>query len=54
MNSKKSKAMTKPNLPAWANEPLKFRFNPDAALRGVLTVKPPKDWKKALRAKRKQ
>ena len=47
------KAKTKPQLPAWANEPLKFAFDPDAALREVMKVKPPKDWRKVIKTGRK-
>jgi len=43
----------KAGLPEWKNDPLKFTFSPDDALRQAMTVKPPKDWKKAIRASRK-
>jgi hypothetical protein len=51
----KKKAMPKPKtkLPAWANEPLKFAFNPEAALVEVLHVKPPRDWRKVIKTGRK-
>jgi hypothetical protein len=42
----------KTTLPAWKNEPLKFAFSPDAALRRGAFVKSPKNWGKAIRAKR--
>jgi hypothetical protein len=44
----KSKPAKTRNLPDWANEPLKFAFDPDAALREVMKVKVPKDWRKVI------
>jgi hypothetical protein len=40
-------------LPNWANRPLGFAFIPDAALREVLKVKPPRDWRKVIKTGRK-
>jgi len=39
-------------LPEWADKPLPFAFDPTEALRRGMMVKPPKNWKKAIRAKR--
>jgi hypothetical protein len=43
----------KPQLPAWKNEPLKFAFSPDEALRQGAFVKIPKDFSKPSRSARK-
>jgi hypothetical protein len=42
-------------LPEWANEPIKFTFSPDEALRRGAFAHPPKvqDLKKSVRAKSK-
>jgi hypothetical protein len=39
---------SKIKLPAWSNEPLKFTFPPDGALRHCAFNKLPEDWKKAV------
>jgi hypothetical protein len=39
-------------LPSWADKPLPFAFDATQALRRGMAVKPPKNWKKAIRAKR--
>ena len=49
----KSNAKTKPHLPSWANEPLKFTFSPDEALSEVMKVKVPKDWRKVIKTGRR-
>ena len=40
-------------LPDWADKPLGFAVNPDAVLAEVLTVKPPKDWRKVIKTGRR-
>ncbi|MDD5140769.1 MAG: hypothetical protein PHY43_10980 [Verrucomicrobiales bacterium] len=48
----KAKTIKRRKLPAWANEPLKFSFSPDEALkRGAFTK--PKAWEKAITTGRK-
>jgi len=39
----KTKTKLPKDLPAWANEPLKFSLNPDKALRRAAFAKLPKD-----------
>jgi hypothetical protein len=41
------------HLPDWADKPMKFAFSPDEALRRGMTVKTPKDWRKAIITGRK-
>jgi hypothetical protein len=43
------KAKTK--LPAWANEPLKFAFDPDAALRQCAFTRLPTSRKKSVKTR---
>ena len=40
-------------LPDWADKPLGFAFDPEAALREVLKVKPPRDWRKVIKTGRR-
>ncbi len=40
-------------LPDWADKPLGFAINPEAALREVLKVKPPGDWRKVIKTGRR-
>jgi hypothetical protein len=49
------KLKTKPPawLPAWANEPLKFAFDPDAALRRCATIRLPVSRKKSVKTRLK-
>jgi hypothetical protein len=35
------------------HKPLGFAFDPDAALREVLKVKPPRDWRKVIKTGRR-
>lgn len=42
----------KTKLPEWANEPLKFTFSPDEALRQGAKLKP-KDWRKVIKTGRR-
>jgi hypothetical protein len=49
MKAVKSKA----NLPAWANEPLKFAFNPDEALRRCAYTRLPTSRKKSVKSRLK-
>ncbi|HEY5043545.1 MAG TPA: hypothetical protein VIK53_16255 [Verrucomicrobiae bacterium] len=44
---------TKRLLPDWEDKPLVFAFDPEAALREVLKVKPPRDWRKVIKTGRK-
>jgi hypothetical protein len=45
---------TKPhNLPIWANEPLKFTFSPDEALRRCAYVRLPTSRKKSVKTRLK-
>ncbi len=53
MKHKVSNPIIKSAIPVWANEPLKFAFNPDAALREVMRVEPPRDWRKVIKTGRK-
>jgi len=47
------KAKTNPALPTWANEPLKFAFNPDDALRRCATIRLPTSRKKSVKTRLK-
>jgi hypothetical protein len=49
----KAKTTLPADLPAWANEPLKFIVPPDDALRQAGQVKRPKDWRKVIKTGRK-
>ena len=40
-------------LPDWADKPLGFAFDPEAALREVMQVKPPRDWRKVIKTGRR-
>ena len=47
------KAKTKTWLPDWANEPLKFAFNPDEALRRCAYTRLPTSRKKSVKTRLK-
>ncbi len=49
----KSKTTKARKLPEWANEPLKFAFNPDEALRQGARAKPKQSWDKIITTGRK-
>jgi hypothetical protein len=40
-------------LPDWADKPLGFAIDPETALREVLKVKPPRDWRKVIKTGRR-
>jgi hypothetical protein len=46
-------SMPKAKLPDWKNEPLKFAFSPDEALRRGALARPRKGWGKAITTGRK-
>ena len=45
--------MPKSKLPDWKNEPLKFAFSPDEALRRGALARPRRGWGKAITTGRK-
>jgi len=47
------KSKTKSHLPEWANEPLKFVFNPDDALLRCARVRLPSSRKKSVKTRLK-
>jgi hypothetical protein len=49
----KAKRANPSNLPDWANEPLKFAFNPDEALRRCATIRLPTSRKKSVKTRLK-
>jgi hypothetical protein len=40
-------------LPDWADKPMGFAFDPEAALREALKVKPSRDWRKVIKTGRR-